>query len=239
MTDIERVYYDDIKAKKRNGHGDRHKKRQGGRFVHLQSDNLSRKEWRNMNGEVKSYDMGKVMTWRELKQLPNDIAREYLARIKKCFPNITVVEVAKVFDVSEHTFRRFTNEIGMSDFTHRGGNSKNKCFYKSKAWIWLEDWKNGKITLKDLDKAEDSNATDDVMSEEPVKEEPAPIDVTVTSSESFVTDETTIILPKYEHTQSEITGTISTAMSAMTLEDIVKTLKSLGVAAEINLSIKI
>lgn len=244
MTDVERMYYNDIKDKKRNGRGDRHKKRRGGRYVHLQSDHLSRKEWREMNGEVKSYDIGKVMTWEELKALPDDIAREYLLRIKKCFPNITIVEVAKVFNVAEGTFRRRTVDIGLPDYTHRGGNNTNTSFYKSKAWIRLEDWKSGKITLKDLDNVDDSKVVDDIAPEiadkELAKEEPAlEGEVNDTNAESFVTDKTATFIPKNENAQSEITGTISTAMRAMTLEDIVKTLKTLGVTAEINLTIKI
>lgn len=55
MTDEEYLFRQTEIERKRIGYGDRNKKRQGGRYVRLPSDNLSRKERNAMNHEHRAH----------------------------------------------------------------------------------------------------------------------------------------------------------------------------------------
>lgn len=57
MTDERFVFQQTNRERAAAGRGDRCKKRQGGKYVRLPSDNLTEKEKRAMNGEVKTYNV--------------------------------------------------------------------------------------------------------------------------------------------------------------------------------------
>lgn len=67
--------------RKRNGYGDRHKKRQGGRYVRLPSDHLTKKEREAMNGEVISFDPRKFYTAEEFNKLSEEFKVKWLNSI--------------------------------------------------------------------------------------------------------------------------------------------------------------
>lgn len=77
MTDEEYLFRQTEIERKRIGYGDRNKKRQGGRYVRLPSDNLSRKERNAMNSDCVTFDLKKPIDWKTLRSWPDDIQREY------------------------------------------------------------------------------------------------------------------------------------------------------------------
>lgn len=72
MTDAEKLFKETERERKRLGYGDRHKKRQGGRYVRTPSDYLTKKEREAMNGEVKTWKLKEFYTFDEFRELPDD-----------------------------------------------------------------------------------------------------------------------------------------------------------------------
>ena len=108
MTDIEYVFNQTNRERKIAGRGDFHKKRGGGRYVRMPSDNMTRKEKSAMNGEVKTYAMGEPIGWREFKQMPRDIQQEYLDGITARFPHVSAVLIAEMLGTQQSTFSPYT-----------------------------------------------------------------------------------------------------------------------------------
>lgn len=91
MTEAAKVFYSTNAERKRNGRGDRNKKRQGGRIIRFPSDYM-----KQMDGEVKKYQLGKPMTWTEYSELPEDLKETYLRSIVKKY-NATPGMLAEMF----------------------------------------------------------------------------------------------------------------------------------------------
>ena len=70
MTDEAFVFNQIVRERKATGYGAYHKKRKGGRTIRFPSDNLSRRERQQMNGEVISFDPRKFYTAEEFSMLP-------------------------------------------------------------------------------------------------------------------------------------------------------------------------
>lgn len=70
MTDEAFVFNQTVRERKVTGYGAYHKKRRGGRTIRFPSDNLSRREKQQMNGEVVSFDPRKFYTAEEFSMLP-------------------------------------------------------------------------------------------------------------------------------------------------------------------------
>lgn len=118
MTDEAYVFRQTELERKRIGRGDFNKKRQGGRHVRLPSDNLTNKEWKKMNGEIKTYNMNAPVSWKEFRAWPTDIQREYLMTQMKRY-NVGTPEFAYMFGVSETHLQRVRKELGIP--APRGG----------------------------------------------------------------------------------------------------------------------
>lgn len=73
MNDAEYLFKQTEIERKKRGYGDKHKKRGGGRFVRLPSDNLTKKEREAMNGEVKSWKEKPFYSKEEFLKLPSDV----------------------------------------------------------------------------------------------------------------------------------------------------------------------
>ena len=78
MTDEEYVFHQTNNERKRNGFGDYKKKRQGGKTVKLPNDNITRKEWEKMNGEVVTLELDQPRSWEDYQQIPDSLKFEYL-----------------------------------------------------------------------------------------------------------------------------------------------------------------
>ncbi len=118
--EIKSLFYDDIKMKKAAGHSAR-RKRNGSRtsYVSLPSDYKTKKELREMNGEVKSYNLSEPMTFQEFREMPADLRRQYLTVLVHTY-GATMHAIADVFGVSAHTFRCAVEDCGVSGMFSRG-----------------------------------------------------------------------------------------------------------------------
>lgn len=114
MTDEEYVFHSTNKERKRNGYGDYHKKRQGGRYVKLPSDKITRKEWENMNGEIETYKLNKAMGWKEYKALPDDLKAEYLAFLTEEY-HVGGSKIAQMFGVCDQTVNNEKKRFGIKN----------------------------------------------------------------------------------------------------------------------------
>ena len=92
--------------------------------VRLPSDYMTRKELKSMNGEVKTYKMHDPMTWKEFRDLPDDLKKEYIKYIRERFgaPNTAIAEA---FGVSNTLFGNWIRCLGLaSGKGHCGTSSK-------------------------------------------------------------------------------------------------------------------
>lgn len=113
MTDEEFVFHETSRERKRNGVGTFHKKRQGGKYVRLPSDNMSRKEKNKMNGGVKVYNFAKPMSWNEFKMAPDDIKKEYIRTLIDKFHGVPSVMVAESFGVDKSIMAAYLSKHGI------------------------------------------------------------------------------------------------------------------------------
>ena len=133
MTDEEYVFHETSRERKRNGYGDYHKKRQGGK-PRLPSDHLSEKERKSMNSEVTTYELDKPRNWYEYKELPEDIKKEYLNLLYTKY-GATNSMMGGMFGVAISTIKYEKNRLGINQPAPRGKTPKAKhekwiAFYK-------------------------------------------------------------------------------------------------------------
>lgn len=142
LTDAEFIFNQTSSERKRIGRGTYNKKRQGGRTVRFPSDGLSRKEKREMNGEVKTYSFYKPLKWEEFSKMPDDIKQEYLTLLESKFEGLPLTAIAESLGVTMNTMspHMFNHKL-----KYRVGKPRmvKKSFLKTedgKAWIkWHED----------------------------------------------------------------------------------------------------
>ena len=113
MTDEEYIFRQTSAERKRIGRGDFNKKRKGGRFVRLPSDNLSKKEREKMNGEVTNYNMNKPVSWAEFKKWPQDLACEYIRRLEEAY-DVRTEDLARMMGIGTWTLQQHRHKLGCS-----------------------------------------------------------------------------------------------------------------------------
>lgn len=124
MTDEEYVFRSDSADKKRTARGAHNKRTHNGKGgrVKFPSDYMTKKERDNMNGDAKSYQLNKPMTWKEYTQLPVDLKREYMENIASTF-NPTTKALGAMFGVSVETARQ---ELARHGITRQRGGSPGR-----------------------------------------------------------------------------------------------------------------
>ena len=77
---------DSIEKKKiaRSSHNRKTHCGKGGR-IKFPSDYLSKKELKAMNGDVKSYNLNRSMTWEEFRSMPQDLQIMYIKKLRNEF----------------------------------------------------------------------------------------------------------------------------------------------------------
>lgn len=111
MTDEEYIFRQTSAERKRIGRGDFNKKRKGGRFVRLPSDNLSKKEREKMNGTVEKYNLNKPVSWAEFKKWPQDLACEYIRRIEEAY-DVRTDDIAKMMGIGTWSLQQYRHKLG-------------------------------------------------------------------------------------------------------------------------------
>lgn len=148
MTDAEYLFRQTSKERKRNGIGDFHKKRGGGKVVRFPSDHLSRKEKKALNGEAKTYSFRDPLTWEKFRELPKDIRQFYLDTLTDKFHGVLLSMIAESMGVSRKTLSPYMNRHGLvfhnkADLVApRSARKKFLASEDGKAWVkWHEDSK--------------------------------------------------------------------------------------------------
>lgn len=125
MSDERYVYIQDCKDKKITARSARHTRTHCGKggSVKFPSDYMSRKELKSMSSEVKTYNIGAPMTWKEFKNLPEDLMKEYILNLRERFevPNKILAEH---MGVCAQSFGQYTRALGLGVGKGRGTASK-------------------------------------------------------------------------------------------------------------------
>ena len=114
MNDAEFIFSQTSRERKRNGYGDYHKKRQGGRQVRLPSDNLTAKEKRALNSDVTKINLNAPVDWREIKNWPDDLKIEYLQTLENKY-HARGAAVADMLGITKVTLARCRRELGIPE----------------------------------------------------------------------------------------------------------------------------
>lgn len=112
MNNIERMMQEDIKTMKRIGRNIKHQKgKRGlgtGNFNPLRG--MSQREIAKKHGKVKVYDMTKILTKEEFKQLDDSMKKLHMDSWRMRFTND---EIIKGMGVSSATFYKTCNKLGI------------------------------------------------------------------------------------------------------------------------------
>lgn len=135
MTDEKFLFVSDVADKRRTARGSHNKKTYCGKGVNIKfpSDYLSRKELKAMNGDVKSYQMNKPITWAEFKAMPDDIKITYIKSLRNKF-NVPDFEIFEMMGINRKTGTSAIAEIGLS----KGRGSGSRTYWNKENWQkWL------------------------------------------------------------------------------------------------------
>ena len=79
----------------------------------LPHERLTKKERVSMNGEVKTYNVGKPMNWKTFKGMPLDLQKQYIRRLQLTF-SANDAMLADMFGISRPTVALYRNrELGL------------------------------------------------------------------------------------------------------------------------------
>lgn len=130
MNNIERMMQEDIKTMKRIGRNIKHQKgKRGlgtGNFNPLRG--MSQREIAKKHGKVKVYDMTKILTKEEFKQLDDSMKKLHMDSWRMRFTND---EIIKGMGVSPATFYKTCNKLGVV-MDRRSNNKPPKAKKESK-----------------------------------------------------------------------------------------------------------
>lgn len=112
MTDAEYLFKTTSSERKRNGVGDYHKKRGGGRPVRMPSDYLSKKEKAMLNSDVTKINLNAPVSWAEFITWPKDLQIEYIQRLEEAY-HAKNEDIAGMLDVSISCYRKHKNSLGI------------------------------------------------------------------------------------------------------------------------------
>lgn len=163
MRDEEYLFHADVRGKKNIARSARNTRTHCGKSgrVKFPSDYMTKKELNAMNGEVKSYRLNEPMSWKEFKELPDDIKVTYIKLLREKF-NCFDSAIADIMGVNKVTFSQEIKRLGLGYGTKHGGNrtwNEKEAFYA---------WAHGVPATKE---AEDPIPEEPVPEAEPVIEE--------------------------------------------------------------------
>jgi len=67
---------------------------------------MTEREWHNLNGTVKSYQLNQPKTWVQFKALPKELQQQYLTNLQNAF-NVGVPQLADMFGKVHQTVRNY------------------------------------------------------------------------------------------------------------------------------------
>ena len=159
MPDEQYVMISDSIEKKKIAHSSHNRKThcgKGGR-VKFPSDYLSKKELKAMNGDVKSYNLNRPMTWEEFRSMPQDLQIMYIKKLRNEF-GVPDIVLSKSMGVCKSSFSKAMKDLNLSLGKSAGATGKQ----------WLNSEKSSKFS-EYWNKFE--NKKEDIIEEESAKDE--------------------------------------------------------------------
>ena len=166
MPDEQYVMISDSIEKKKIAHSSHNRKThcgKGGR-VKFPSDYLSKKELKAMNGEVKSYNLNRPMTWEEFRSMPQDLQIMYIKKLRNEF-GVPDIVLSKAMGVCKSSFSKAMRDLNLSLGKSAGATSKQ----------WLNSEKSSKFyeywnKFNKEEKAVEEDGVEDATEVESTKE---------------------------------------------------------------------
>ena len=131
--------------------------------VKFPSDYLSKKELKAMNGDVKSYNLNRPMTWEKFRSMPQDLQIMYIKKLRNEF-GVPDIVLSKAMGICKSSFSKAMRELNLS--LGRSAGAKGKQWLDSeKRFKFFEYWNkfnNEKAVEEDSveDEAEVAKETD-------------------------------------------------------------------------------
>ena len=125
MPDEQYVMISDSIEKKKIAHSSHNRKThcgKGGR-VKFPSDYLSKKELKAMNGDVKSYNLNKPMTWEEFRNMPQDLQIMYIKKLRNEF-GVPDIVLSKAMGICKSSFSKAMKDLNLSLGKSAGATGK-------------------------------------------------------------------------------------------------------------------
>lgn len=161
MNDEQLLFQQDVREKKVIAHSAAKKRTHTGKSgkVTFPHDNLSGKELKSMNGEIKSYNINNPMRWAEFKRLPDDLKIMYIKRLREKW-DVYDTTIFEMFGIAQQTGSKEFRRLGLGC----GKASSGKRHPDTDSWY---KWRNGvKEQKKEAGQSdivpEDASANDDL-----------------------------------------------------------------------------
>ena len=165
MPDEQYVMISDSIEKKKIAHSSHNRKThcgKGGR-VKFPSDYLSKKELKAMNGDVKSYNLNKPMSWEEFRSMPQDLQIMYIKKLRNEF-GVPDSVLGKAMGVCRSSFSKAMKDLKLS-LGKSAGATGRQWFGSEKSSKFSEYWNkfNKKEDAVEEDSVEEKNKTVEEM----------------------------------------------------------------------------
>ena len=200
MPDEQYVMISDSIEKKKIAHSSHNRKThcgKGGR-VKFRSDYLSKKELKAMNGDVKSYNLNKPMTWEEFRSMPQDLQIMYIKKLRNEF-GVPDIVLSKAMGVCKSSFSKAMRDLNLSLGKSAGATGK-QWLNSEKTSKFYEYW--NKFSKKDESIKEES--VEDATEVESTKE--ANISKEFAQIGAYVTEGIAKGVSKHDNSSTKITN---------------------------------
>lgn len=129
-----------------------------GGSVRFPSDYMSKKEKEAMNGEMKSYNLNKPITWTDLRAMPKDLQITYIKKLRNNY-DVPDAILAESFGISQSYISQFLASLGLGSGLNAG--AKRKGWRKSeKAKRFYAWWSQGEYDAAEV--GEETAKTNDI-----------------------------------------------------------------------------
>lgn len=114
MNEVEYMLRQDAREKKAAGRGIYHK-RSGSKtkYVGLPSDHLTAAQMKRRNGPVSTFNISKRLTYAEFKELPTDLAQEYIDKLQRTY-NVGSQAIAESLGITRPCLKAYAHKHNLS-----------------------------------------------------------------------------------------------------------------------------
>lgn len=103
------------------------------RKVTMPSDYLTTTQTKELNGKMAAYNLSKPMTFAEFKAMPQDLQREYIAKLRNTY-HASAMQIGKMLGCADETARRIIRELNFNTSLHMVMNPEQK-----QRWLAWQD----------------------------------------------------------------------------------------------------